>query len=476
MSTERRIKTLKARQKSLITSFELAVHFVEGFKEDTDCHEVPVRLEHLITIWNDFNTVQGELETLDDSHIEAHLKDRIAFETAYFKAKGFLLSVNKVASTPPSPSTQSHLQTFSTSHVRLPDIKLPVFDGALDRWLNFHDLFISLVHSSHELSNIQKFYYLRSSLTGEALKLVQTIAISANNYMVAWNLLLDHYQNTTRLKQSYIDSLFEFPSIKRESATELHSLVENFEATVKILKKLGEKTEYWDLMLIRMLSIRLDATTRRDWEEYCSTKDVVTFQDLTVFIQRRVTVLQTIGKSPESSTANHTKKPVSRPVASHGAAQTNVRKCLVCSDNHPLYMCATFSKMSLDDKEKEVRRHQLCRNCLRKGHHARDCSSSSTCRKCRGHHHTQLCSLLSGSSSFKASSESSPPKDKSTQPANDQQSSPSVSAAITEIASHASAEERPKLVLLATAVILVVDDNGREHPARVLLDSGSECS
>ncbi|XP_065085731.1 uncharacterized protein LOC135707774 [Ochlerotatus camptorhynchus] len=391
MSNERRIKSLKTRQKSLLTSFGLIKSFVDGYQEDTGAHEVLVRLDHLVAIWNDFNAMQAELETLDEAAIEAHLKERIEFETSYFRVKGFLLAVNKNEPTSPRNSSSSSLNTQSpkSSHVRLPDIKLPVFAGNLDQWLNFHDLFVSLVHSSHELSNIQKFYYLRSSLSGDALKLVQTIAISANNYQVAWNLLLDHYQNPVRLKQSYVDSLFEFPSVKKESASELHSLVEKFEANVKVLHQLGEKTEYWDILLIRMLSIRLDPTTRRDWEEHASTLNAVSFQNLTTFIQRRVSVLQTIGKTTETpSPINFSKKPVQRVVASHGASPTNQRKCVACSDHHPLYQ---------------------------------------------------------------------------------------LSATLNEQVSYASAGHGHERVLLATAVVIVVDDNGTEHAARALLDSGSEC-
>lgn len=476
MSNDRRIKSLKTRQKSLLTSFGLIKTFADNYKEETGAREVAVRLEHLVTIWNDFNATQAELETLDDAAIDAHLKERIDFETSYFRVKGFLLAMNKPE--PLSPRAAASSSSFTTpnppsSHVRLPDIKLPVFTGNLDQWLNFHDLFLSLVHSSHELSNIQKFYYLRSSLSGDALKLVQTIAISANNYQVAWQLLLDHYQNPVLLKRSYVDALFEFSPVKKESASELHSLVEKFEANVKVLHQLGEKTEYWDILLIRMLSIRLDSTTRRDWEEYSSTLNAVSFKELTTFVQRRVTVLQTIGKTTEvPPSTNPSKKPVQRIAASHGASPTNPRKCVACSGHHPLYHCAVFSKMSVGEREQEVRRHQLCRNCLRKGHTAKECSSSTTCHKCRGNHHTQLCQGTVANSTKVA--ESSQPKQNTTQQSVEQPS-PSASATLNEHACCASTGRGRKTVLLATAIVIVVDDNGKEHAARALLDSGSEC-
>ncbi|XP_055604663.1 uncharacterized protein LOC129752900 [Uranotaenia lowii] len=469
MSNDRRLKNLRTRHRSLLASFSNIRAFVETYDEEQHECQVAGRLEHLVSLWNDFNGVQAELETLDEAEIDNHLKQRIEFESSFFEVKGFLLSKNKHSpSTPASSSSHSapHSPAWS-SHVRLPDVKLPVFSGSIDSWLNFHDLFVSLVHSSHELSNIQKFYYLRSSLSGEALKLIQTINISANNYIVAWTLLVEHYQKPARLKQSYVDSLFEFSTLKRESSTELRFLVERFEANVKVLKQLGEKTQFWDILLIRMLSIRLDPTTRRDWEEQSSTLSTVTFHDLTEFIQRRASVLEALSKNVEPVSNNVIKKSPTRLIASHGANQSNFRKCVVCSDHHPLYLCSTFSKLSLEEKEREVRQHQLCRNCLRKGHQVKDCSSTSACRYCRNRHHSQLCST-GISKTFDTTKQRQPTTFSNPQP------SVSLPAASIEAPCFTTSKNNRKTILLATALLSLVDDNGTEHVARALLDSGSE--
>ncbi|XP_058816223.1 uncharacterized protein LOC131679504 [Topomyia yanbarensis] len=255
MSTDRRIKGLKLRQRSLLSSFNAIKQFVDNYDDDDDdccANEVLVRLESIIKLWADLNSVQAELESLDEANLDEQLKQRTEYESAYYRSKGFLLAKNKNNSLCVSSSPSTNRSPPSSSQVRLPDVKLPVFSGNLDGWLNLHDLFVSLVHSSVELSNIQKFYYLRSSLSGEALKLIQTIPLSANNYVVAWNLLIEHFQNPARLKQSYVDALFEsyvdalfeFPSLKSEPASELHSLVEKFEANVKVLQQLGEKVQF----------------------------------------------------------------------------------------------------------------------------------------------------------------------------------------------------------------------------------------
>ncbi|XP_062714051.1 uncharacterized protein LOC134290853 [Aedes albopictus] len=476
MATERRIKTLKMRVKSLTASLTHIKLFVDEFDEDTQADEIPVRLESLTKLWEDYSTTQSELESLDENSLEDLIKERTTLEASYYRVKGFLLAHNKshVNQSSPSPTQSVAHFPMSASQVRLPDVKLPIFDGKLENWLVFHDLYISLVHSSTNLSNIQKFYYLRSSLSLSALQLIQSIPLSADNYTVAWNLLLKHFQNPARLKQTYVDALFDFSALKRESAAELHNLVERFEANVKVLHQLGEPTEHWDILLVRMLSTRLDTTTRRDWEEHSSSKRTVKFKDLIEFIQRRVTVLQSIQtKVVDTPSSAQVRKPTFRSASSHSANQVSPRKCLVCSEHHPLYLCGNFSKLSTEDKEKEVRRHQLCRNCLRRGHQSKDCSSSTNCRKCRGRHHTLLCS--SDSTSQATSKHVSPPQQKLTSASPVTDTPINSASALVEAISCASASHQQKTVLLATAMIILVDDNGVEHVGRALLDSGSEC-
>lgn len=396
---------------------------------------------------------------LDDDALDEHLRERVVLETSYYRVKGFLLAQNKspLCLTPQSPTYSTRQVPPSTSQVRLPDVKLPVFDGSLENWLNFHDLFVSLVHSSTELSNIQKFYYLRSSLSASALQLIQSISISALNYPVAWNLLLDHFQNPARLKQTYVDAMFEFSALKKESASELHSLVEKFEANVKVLHQLGERTNHWDLLLIRMLSTCLDSTTRRDWEEFATTKGTVTFKDLTSFIQRRVTVLQSIQpKISESTAPVPPKRQVQRPVYSIEASPI-YPPCSICSDHHPVYHCEHFLQLTLEEKENEIRRHQLCRNCLRRGHVVKDCSSSSSCRKCGARHHTILCT-----NDWQSPCETLP-------------STSALATAIKSVNCTSAVGLQQRTVLLATALIDIIDDEGTKHTGRALLDSGSEC-
>ena len=155
---------------------------------------------------------------------------------------------------------------------------------------------------------------------GEALKLIQTIPICNDQYPVAWKMLMDHFSNPRRLQRIYIQSLLEFPCMKRESATELHSLIERFEANVRILKQLGEHTEHWDALLIHLLSARLDPVTKRDWEEHSEANKSTKFHQLTEFLQARVNVLQSVvSKSEPQSQTSFPKKYSGLLAGNHGA-------------------------------------------------------------------------------------------------------------------------------------------------------------
>uniref|UniRef100_A0A182PWK4 DUF1758 domain-containing protein n=1 Tax=Anopheles epiroticus TaxID=199890 RepID=A0A182PWK4_9DIPT len=78
-----------------------------------------------------------------------------------------------------------------------------------------------MIDSATQYSGVQKFYYLRTSLSGPALQLIQSIPISEENYTVAWKLLLNHYNHPKRLKHLHVEALFEDAALKKECAKNL---------------------------------------------------------------------------------------------------------------------------------------------------------------------------------------------------------------------------------------------------------------
>lgn len=116
---------MKNRKRSILTSLSGIRTFVNNYQADRDKREVPVRLENLMDLWTEFNSVQGELETLEeaDEVLDAFLKERTEVEKLNYIAKGTLLQLHQ---TEPAPVARTS-ETNQVAHIKLPDIKIPVF-------------------------------------------------------------------------------------------------------------------------------------------------------------------------------------------------------------------------------------------------------------------------------------------------------------------------------------------------------------
>jgi hypothetical protein len=94
-----------------------------------------------------------------------------AAENAYNEAADYL-QISKFAEADSSESDGGinsiiHDETKSFS-LKLPRIAIPTFPGKFSEWKNFRHTFESLVDSNDAMSNILKFHYLKSSVTGNA--------------------------------------------------------------------------------------------------------------------------------------------------------------------------------------------------------------------------------------------------------------------------------------------------------------------
>lgn len=114
-------------------------------------------------------------------------------------------------------------------------------------------MFESLIASNDALPNVQKLHYLRSALTGEAAKVINSLEITNDNYAVAWNLLKQRFENKRLIVQYLIQMLFDIPAITRESYADLRQLVDNISQYTQSLTKLGQPVENWSTMIIHII-------------------------------------------------------------------------------------------------------------------------------------------------------------------------------------------------------------------------------
>ncbi|XP_055633439.1 uncharacterized protein LOC129773811 [Toxorhynchites rutilus septentrionalis] len=474
------LKLLIARLNDVQASFNDIWRFVEDYEETSTVTDVDIRLEKIDELWEKFCDTLVEIRAHEDylADEESYDKERQEFSDRYYRVKSFLVDKSKRLQGPlvleQSVRTNESV-VFGADRVRLPQISLPSFNGDIDEWLSFRDLFTSLIHYKTELPAVEKFHYLKGCLQGEPKSLIDPLKITTANYQIAWEMLLKRFDNSKQLRKRQVQALFHLPTLTRESVSELHTLLEGFERVVKNLDQVVEPEDYKDLLLVHILTARLDPVTRRGWEEFSSTKEQDTLSDLTDFIRRRVQVLESLpSKSVDSrGPQQYSKLRPASTKASYSSVQGSEARCLACKGDHPLYQCPVFQRQEVAERDALLRTHSLCRNCFRVGHQAKDCKSRFSCRTCKGRHHTLVCFKIDREGSTKVTVVA---RGNHQQHSKETRSSASSSTQTANVSTKAvcSAQQYSSQVLLATAVVILVDDSGQRFPARALLDSGSE--
>lgn len=79
-----------------------------------------------------------------------------------------------------------------SSLAKLPKISIRPFDGRLENWVSFKELYDSLIHN-RDLPDVEKLHYLLSSVEGLAYDLIKNYPLTESSYLVAYRVLHKHY-------------------------------------------------------------------------------------------------------------------------------------------------------------------------------------------------------------------------------------------------------------------------------------------
>ncbi|KAI5633902.1 hypothetical protein NE865_13364 [Phthorimaea operculella] len=176
---------------------------------------------------------------------------------------------------------------------KLPSIEIPVFSGRdFTKYTPFMDLFTAVIDKNDSLSDVQKLFYLRKYLSDEALAIIVNLPLVNESYKEAIDLLKKRYDNKARLISNHINIILEMPSVQRGTAVAIRSFISDVKQQVYALKNLKQPIDQWDMLLINILTKKLDQYTNRAFQ---FDRDTDKLPTLVEFLEKRANALEESG-------------------------------------------------------------------------------------------------------------------------------------------------------------------------------------
>ncbi|XP_072400311.1 uncharacterized protein [Diabrotica undecimpunctata] len=355
--------------------------------------ELQLREESIIKHFERYNVIQDNIEQATDD--ADALENRDLMEKHYFKYLTLLREKCKslVESNLPSLTTQTPTVTQTTpTNVKLPQLSLQIFSGNYDKWISFYQLFTSLIIDNPSLTNIQRFIYLKSSLKNEALALIDSLELTHENFTIALDLLEKRYSNNLNIINAHLKSILDYPTLTKVNAQTLRDFVTTIRKHIQSLKNLNIPVDTWDIILVYILSRKIDYNSKKQYGEKRIKSDLPTLDEFLDILEDRCNLLGDLSDSRDYKTEKPSPK-FSRTTSLHTNVTYNnssTSKCIYCNDfSHKIYRCPRFSSLPHSDKLNFTHSQHMCTNCLGTGHSYNECISK-TCSICSKKHHTLL--------------------------------------------------------------------------------------
>lgn len=167
MANIERIKFITQKRvslKSQITNLKNA--FEQG---RSDGQTLRLRINRVSELYRAYEELHDELAVIDPEN--PHLAEFVDIQEKYYDLAG------KIESRLNTVLPASHTETSSIGsntedgrqrkqikgrRIKLPEAALPTFDGSYENWFSFKNAFTSMIDSQTDLTNVEKFYYLKS--------------------------------------------------------------------------------------------------------------------------------------------------------------------------------------------------------------------------------------------------------------------------------------------------------------------------
>jgi hypothetical protein len=358
--------------------------------------------------FKEYENIIKHLKVYNKKEAKKCEEEEEAFEQEFFKT--FTLFKRALQNTKINKESEKVQMNTRRTNYKFPEVKLPNFDGNLENWILFRDLFESMVIKSTDLSPAEKMHYLIGALSEELKRIFVKLEYSEAGFNAAWNELKERFDNKEALIDRHISALFIQKSIPKDSPGEIRKLIDNFSINLNQLQILGEKVEMWDSIVINMVKFRLNDELKKDWQsrvieirksEKTNQKKLPTWKEMKMFLEEKYQILeqmQTQQRTFVKSITSRSNPPIKSSTRSFIVNQPEQQStnatilCSICSQPHKTFKCPELEKLkSVEEKRCKINEKRLCFNCLRKNHQRSQCTNQKRCFHCGDNYHTIIC-------------------------------------------------------------------------------------
>lgn len=200
---------------------------------------------------------------------EEGLEEEIGQSDEYKEKYEALTLINKALGSTPTTAAMSSAEAQTSEptgerppKVKLPKLSLPHFNGDLTKWTTFWDSYESAIHDNRDLTDVEKFSYLRSLMERSAHDAIAGLTLSSANYHEAIDLLRKRFGNKQQIISKHMELLLKVDAVLDQNLKSLRRLYDTVESHIRSLWSLGIDFGSYGALLCPVLLNKLPQDVR----------------------------------------------------------------------------------------------------------------------------------------------------------------------------------------------------------------------
>ena len=256
------------------------------------------------------------------------------------------------------------LSTTSTCRMRagvkLPKLILKTFDGDALDWKPFIESFEAAIDVKEDLSNIEKFTYLKGYLGGNALQCIEGFPLTNENYNEALELLCERYGNPQLIVSSHMNNLIKLEKVSSSDVSQLRILYDKIKGNVRALSSVGIPPSHFGPLLIPIVLEKLPNVIRLQVSRKLG-KDSWDIDKFLECISDEISARESFMFLKDQESNNEKVK-----YSAHSFVVEQKNLCIFCNKGHYSDQCKVITE--LNSRKEIVKKQRRCFRCMKPGH------------------------------------------------------------------------------------------------------------